>query len=181
MSAGVTLGTATGGADEAVEGTLRRRVQEYARAPATAEAGAEAEVLLFALRGEHYAAESRLLVTVHRAAGLMAVPCTPPHVAGMLNVRGEVITVLDLAVGLGLAGAAEPSETSQVLLVELPEARVGLLVDDVIGVQRLSLEGLDPPLSGREFSRGVAGARIVVLDLALLLSGGRFDVLEEVG
>ena len=163
-----------------VERTLQERARQYARALSQVEVGPRAEVLLFRVREEQYAAESRLLRAVHRAKGLTPVPCTPPHVAGILNVRGEVVTVLDLAVALDLSGSPELSDSAQVLLVELPQVRVGLLIDEVLGVRQLSLDGLDRALSGRDFARGVAEARIVFLDLEQLLSGGRFDVLDDV-
>jgi hypothetical protein len=55
-----------------------------------------------------------------------------------------------------------------------------LLVDEVIGMQPLALDAMDPPLSGNNFALGVAEARIVFLDLEQLLVSGRFDVLEDV-
>ena len=67
------------------------------------------------------------------------------------------------------------------LLVELPRVRVGLLVDEVLGVRDLALDGLDRALSGRDFVRGVAESSILLLDLERLLGDERFDVFEEVG
>jgi purine-binding chemotaxis protein CheW len=136
--------------------------------------------MLFLLGTEQYAVESRLLRAVQPPKGLTAVPCTPPYVAGILNVRGDIVTVLDLGIALGLAGASREAERAGVLLVELPQVRVGLLVDEVLGVRPLALDALDRAFSGREAVRGVAESSIVLLDLEHLLTGGRFDVLEDV-
>jgi purine-binding chemotaxis protein CheW len=162
------------------ERVLRARAQRLAEVPPQDEIRAWVDVLVFRVREERYAFKAALLRMVHRGAGLTPVPCTPPFVAGMLNVRGEVLTVLDLGVALGLHGAASPDDTSSILLAECAGVRVGLLVDEVIGMQPLALDAMDPPLSGNNFALGVAEARIVFLDLEQLLVSGRFDVLEDV-
>src|SRR5260370_25041693 len=79
------------------ERRLCERARRWATAPAQARPGAEVDVLLCRLREEHYAIEARLLRVVHRGTGMTPVPCTPPHIAGMLTIRGEVVIVLDLA------------------------------------------------------------------------------------
>jgi len=159
---------------------LAERARQLARAPFQAAAGAEVEVLLCRLRSEYYAIELRLLHAVHPVKGLTAVPCTPPWVAGILNVRGEVVPVLDLATALNLVAVPSTDEGAQVLLAELPDLRVGLLVDEVLGVHSVALDKLDRPLSGSNFARGVAEATIVVLNLEQLLSAERLEVAEEV-
>jgi purine-binding chemotaxis protein CheW len=167
-------------ASDQVARLLAERARQLAQAPFQAVDGAQVEVLLCRLRSEYYAIELRLLRAVHPVKGLTAVPCTPPWVAGILNIRGEVVTVLDLATALGLAGPPSADEGAQVLLAELPDLRVGLLVDEVLGVHGVALDKLDRPLSGSDFARGVAEATIVVLNLEQLLSAERFAVAEEV-
>jgi purine-binding chemotaxis protein CheW len=159
---------------------LRERARQLAAVPGRADGGAEVEVLVCRVVGEQYALEMRLLREVRRAAGLTPVPCTPAHVAGILNVRGEVLTVLDLAVALGLRGPAVASEMAEAVVIELPQGRVGLLVDEVLGVEALPVDRLDRALSGREYARGVADARTVYLSLEQLFAGERFAVQEEV-
>lgn len=161
------------------ERTLRQRAEDLARTP-HAETQAQTEMLVFRLGTEHYAVELSLLRAVHRAKGLTPVPCTPPHVAGVLNVRGEVISVLDLATALDLRAPPPALEQAWVLLSDLPQGRVGLLVSEVVGQRSLALGALARPLSGRDFVWGIAEARIVVLRLGHLFAEGRFEVLEEV-
>jgi purine-binding chemotaxis protein CheW len=136
--------------------------------------------MLVKIGTEQYAVESRLLGSVQPATGLTPVPCTPAHVAGILNVRGDIVTVLNLGTAIGLVGPSQHDEHAVVLLVEYPQVRVGLLVDEVLGVCEIALDELDHAFSGQEFVRGVAESKIVLLDLVQLLSGDRFDVLEEV-
>jgi purine-binding chemotaxis protein CheW len=163
------------------ERTLRDRARRLADRPNADVSGEEIEVLVFRLRDEQYAVDLSRLRSVHRTRGLTPVPCTPPFVAGILNVRGEVHSVLDLATALGLSAEQTAAADAQVLLVELPRGRVGLLVDTVLGVERLATDRLDRALSGREFARGVDAARTTFLDLEQLLTEERFAVAEEAG
>src|SRR5262245_2876036 len=147
---------------DAVARLLAERARQLAQLPFEAADGAQVEVLLCRLRNEYYAIELRLLRAVHPVKGLTAVPCTPPWVAGILNVRGEVLTVVDLATAVGLTAAPATGAGAQVLLAELPDVRVGLLVDEVLGVHSVALDQLDRPLSGSDLARGVAEATITV-------------------
>lgn len=167
------------------ERTLRERARRLALE--SGEEGAatdrpEAEFLLCRLRDECYAIDLAVLRAVQPARGLAPIPCTPSFVAGMLNVRGTVVTVLDLAQLLDLGSMAAP-EGAFALLTDCArgggQGQVGLLVHDVLGVRRLALDGLDRALSGNPAVRGIAGGEIVVLDLATLLADGRFEVHEE--
>jgi chemotaxis signal transduction protein len=195
-----------------------------ATAPLVEEDGGETLALLVCrVRDERYAIEIGTLEAVHTAQGLVRVPCTPPFIAGILNVRGEVVTVLDLAAVLGLQASHSGTDpvdeneeaTHQVLLLELrrgtggtasgPEtgasrtrgsgsggpssdgtgerARLGLLIDEVMTIERVATTALSAALSGHEHARGVAnldGNATVVLDVDRLMAGDRFVVMEEI-
>jgi purine-binding chemotaxis protein CheW len=161
------------------EAVLRERAREYARTADSDTIARGNELLIFRAGAEEYAAELHRLRGVLRVSGLTPVPCTPALVAGVLNVRGELVSVLDLAVLLGLESSASSSADAEVVLVEASEALVGLLVDSVVGVNRIDLGDLDGSFSGRDYVRGVADSRIVVLDIDRLLMGGRLDALNR--
>ena len=164
-----------------VQRLLRERARRLAVAPAPTQRGALLAVLVCRVGKERYAIELDALRAIQPATGLTRVPCTPPFVAGILNVRGEILSVLDLAAALGLGGPPTPLDGSHVLIVEAPPVRVGLLVDEALGIERLALDALDRPLAGSEFGRGVSGAALVLLGIEQLVAGGRFDVVDEVG
>lgn len=159
---------------------LRDRALSYARADEQTSDEAEEDVLLFRLGEERYAIELQNLLAVRPTAGITPIPCTPPHIAGILNVRGDVISVLNLGTALELRSTSSETEQAQVLLVGRRSEQVGLLVDEVLGVRRLSSKQLERPLSGRDFARGVAEASIVCLDIEALLTDDRFEIDEEV-
>jgi purine-binding chemotaxis protein CheW len=167
------------------ERTLRERARRLALEAgeeAAADGQDEVEFLLCRLRDECYAIDLADLRAVQPARGLTPLPCTPPFVAGMLNVRGTVVTVLDLARLLDL-GDGQASDGAFALLTDCArgggQGLVGLLVHEVLGVRRLAPGTLARALSGNPAVRGIAGGEMVVLDLATLLADGRFEVHEE--
>jgi purine-binding chemotaxis protein CheW len=164
--------------ESAAEAVLRRRAEQLARLPISPDAGDEVEVLAIRLGGERYAVETRCLRAVQWVSGVTPVPWTPSFVVGIVSVRGEIVTLLDLAAMIGV-GAWVVTDPAPVLLMGLPGVRSGLVVDEVLGVERLKLEHLQPSLSGREFARGVAPRDTTVLDLEALLASGRFEVADE--
>jgi purine-binding chemotaxis protein CheW len=172
-------GTATSAPlDAAVAAELRHRAEQLARQP-TGNETPGAEVIVCRLGGERYAIELAHLAAIQPSRGLTPIPCTPGYVAGALNVRGEVVTVLDLAVALGLPPATETTP-AMVLLLPRNDALVGLLVEDVLGIECLATEQLHPATSGHDFVRGIADGATTYLDLDALLTDERFELMEEV-
>jgi purine-binding chemotaxis protein CheW len=166
--------------DLRAEELLRRRAEQLASRPPDEDEGHDVEVIVCRLSGERYAVETRVLRAVQWPSGATPVPSTPSYVLGLVSIRGEIITLLDLAAMLGLPGDVNPSEAARpALLVGVPGVRAALVVDEVLGVERMRLDSLEPPLSGREFARGVAPGPTVLLDVELLLKSGRFDVDES--
>jgi purine-binding chemotaxis protein CheW len=164
-------------ADARTEAVLKHRAEQLARRAADEESGQSVEVIICRLGNERYAVETSVLRAVHWPSGATPVPSTPSYVLGLVSIRGEIITLLDLAAMLGLPGTASAEAgTRPALLVGLPGVRAGLVVDEVLGVEQLRLDSLEPALSGREFARGVAPGPTVLLDVELLLKSGRFDV-----
>jgi len=168
--------------DPAVEAVLKLRAEQLARLGVASDASEEIEVIVCRLGTETYAVESRHLRAVQWASSITPVPCTPSYVIGIVSVRGEIVTLLDLAsmIGLTPGPSPDPGHTRPVLLLGLAGQRSGLVVDEVLGVQRLKLDHLQPSLSGREFARGVGPDNTVLLDLEHLFGSGRFNISDEV-
>ena len=172
------------------EALLEQRARALAVAPAE-DGGERLEALVCRVGAERYAISLAALRSVHRAAGadaVVPVPCTPAFVAGLLNVRGQVVTVLHLSATLGLpVTPAAERERAQVLLVDAPasagsaQAQLGLLVDDVLGVESIDLGALAAPLAENEWTRGIAPSptgSVSLIDVGALLNSGTFDVAE---
>ena len=165
--------------DPGAEALLKRRAEQLAKLPISPDAGDEVEVVACRLGGERYAVETRYLRAVQWVTGVTPVPCTPSYVVGIVSVRGEIVTLLDLGSMIGLDAAVEVEGSRPVLLLGLPGMRAGLVVDEVLGVERMNLQTLQGSLSGREFTRGIGPANTVLLDLEALFASGRFTVSDE--
>ncbi len=96
------------------------------------------------------------------------LPGAPSWIAGLVNVRGAVLTVLDLSARLGSAAAAGP-----VVIVDVDGRRLGIRVDAVDGVERAAgvEESVDAARSAAGALKGLAvlplGAALVVDVVAL--------------
>ena len=167
--------------DAQLDEVLRRRAEQLARLPLSPDTGDEVEVLACQMGDERYAIETRHLRAVQWTTSITPVPCTPAFVVGIVSVRGEIVTLLDLATMIGLRAVPllDSDKPLQVLLLGLAGLRSGLVVDEVLGVERLKLDALRAAPSGREFVRGVGQRDTVVLDVEALMGSGRFTVSDE--
>lgn len=151
------------------------------------EQAAEGEpAVLFRLGAEeHYAVTYRYADEIVQRTAVAPVPCTPPHIAGVVNLRGELVSVLDLKQMFN-AVPAEYDAAAPILMVTLGEVTVGLRVDEVLGQVLIDAAGLEPPLPSAGVRNlgwvaGVHAGTITVLDVAALLSGEDLVVDERVG
>lgn len=80
------------------------------------------------------------------------VPGSPPHVLGVINLRGSIVTVVDTHMRLGLV-SREPRESEWIIVLDVLEETVGLLVDEVLEVQLIDPDGIEKmaaDMSGNE-------------------------------
>ena len=92
-------------------------------------------VLVFAIAGRTRCAE---LGDVREIVPIMAttrLPGAPPHVRGLINLRGTLVTVMDAA--LGLYGVPADGANASILLVEHRGRLAGVIVDNVFDIQAL--------------------------------------------
>lgn len=101
------------------------------------------------------------------------VPGTPSWILGVVNVRGEIESVLDLKAVLGL-GRAEITPEARLLIAQDGELRSGLLVDEVVDIAELPLTSINPPPLPLEGGKGLyvageapyASQTLVILNLS---------------
>jgi chemotaxis signal transduction protein len=120
---------------------LRERSARYAaRASRSAKSAREAEkaeaLLVVKVGTERLAFSSAEVVAVVRRAGESPLSLAPAHVPFAIAFRGEAVLVVALPVLQG-AGAPPPSPLQRVVVVRWKTGRVGLLVDEALGVQRV--------------------------------------------
>ena len=165
---------------------LRARAQALARPPAdTPAAGTLLEVLEFRLAQERYALETRYVREVYPLKDLTPLPCTPPFVIGIVNVRGRILPVIDLKKFFDLPEQGV-TDLHRIIVIEGNEMDFGLLADATVGLRSIPVDSVQfslPTLTGirSEYLKGVTADRLVVLDVARILADPKIIVDEEVG
>ncbi|MDB4875882.1 MAG: chemotaxis protein CheW [Gemmatimonadetes bacterium] len=113
-------------------------------------------------------ADAQEIVPLRRMTRL---PGAPACVRGLINMRGTIVTVLDLGVRVDPQRA--PAREGSILLVRHGERLVGVVVDEVLDVRGLDIEAGDAATAGGALVRGVAsvdGGAVVILDLGALIT-----------
>ena len=164
---------------------LRKRAEALARKPEEPEADRNVlQVIEFILASETYAIESQFIREITPLKDITAIPCTPPFVMGMINVRGQILTVINIKTFFGLPEQGL-SDLSEVIIVQDGATEIGILADVILGVRTLSIAAIQPSLptfSGiqADYLRGITPNRQIVLDVVATLSDPRILVQEEV-
>lgn len=173
------------GTDEEQGKILRTRARALARLPEREETAAERiEVIEFLLASERYGIESSFIGEVYPLKNLTRIPCTPPFVRGVMNVRGKVLSVIDMRKFFDLPDKGL-SDLNKVIIVHDDTIEFGILADAILGVRFLSLSHLLPSLPTltdirSDYLKGVTEDRLVVLDGGKIIADRGIVVHEEV-
>ena len=134
----------------------------------------EEQVVILDVGGEAYGVEVPRVQEIVRVPPITVVPNGPPFLEGVINLRGQVIPVVDLRTHLGLA-ATTLTRRSRVVVAELGAHRVGLIVDGVTRVVVLAAGAIQPPpsLAAAGYATSVRGVTQLGEGLVLLLDTDR--------
>lgn len=154
------------------------RAIQFARIPDDEVTYADDEVyklLIFRFGKEQYGIDVDVVTGVRPVDKITRVPGVPSYYRGVINVRGQIISVLDLRRFLGLEISDSPA--SELVLIQADNLSLALLTDRVEEVQwvaRDTVESID-----MRFARGVTANRLVILDTAYLLADERLIIGRE--
>ena len=126
-------------------------VQAPAGKAADAESAGANQILTFKMAGNLYGIPLTHIQEISPLVELNRMPHMPKAVEGLLNLRGEVLPVINLHLRLGLKG--ELSAAPKILIVNIPGGKVGLMVDSVEAVLEAPPSKVTPPsvmLEGQE-------------------------------
>ena len=134
----------------------------------------QALVVVFELEGGggFYGVPAQAVESIVAIQEITYIPGTPSWIPGVVNVRGEIESVLDLKAVLGLA-RAELTPDSRLLIAQEGDLRSGLLVDRMIDIVEVSTSSISPPPSPLEGGKGIyiqgeakyGGRSLLMLDL----------------
>jgi purine-binding chemotaxis protein CheW len=161
---------------ELIRARLRQRAQQYALQADSVELEDEADhtILVFDLGSERYGVDVMLVRNVRAISRITPVPGTPAFYPGVVNIRGKILTVLDLRLFFGVeVKEAEPPR--ELIVVNVNALEIGVLahhVSEVQTVYRSMLESLDD----MRYARGMAPNRVTFLDFSRLFEDERLLV-----
>ncbi|MGF1874736.1 chemotaxis protein CheW [Photobacterium frigidiphilum] len=136
----------------------------------------------FQLESETYGINVMQVREVLRYSEIAPVPGAPDYVIGIINLRGNVVTVIDTRSRFGLM-PGEISDNTRIVIIEADKQVIGILVDSVAEVVYLRSSEIDStPSVGTEesskFIQGVSnrdGELLILVDLNKLLSDDEWD------
>ncbi len=179
IDANTVLETLIENIDATFEATPNLATLTPAESPIPARAtGAIEQLIIFSMRGTDYATALSNVIEIERPPAVTSVPNMPDWVMGVTNLRGDIVSLVDLRAFLGI-GQAGYLPTARVLMMQSRSAEVtiGMYVDQVVGVRSVPLDEIKPPTASIEdrlapYLQGIyehTGRMIVVLDFNKLL------------
>lgn len=140
------------------------------------------QFVVFKLGQEEYGVDIMQVNTIERMMPITRVPKAPDFVEGVINLRGEIIPVIDLKKRFGLASGEVTADT-RIIIVMLDDLRVGMIVDSATEVVQLPQDSIEPPPSvagniSSDFLEGVGkiGDRLlIILNLEKILRPGEAE------
>ncbi|HUX13601.1 MAG TPA: chemotaxis protein CheW [Spirochaetia bacterium] len=163
---------------EAARTILKERAVLLAKKPDEARPAAEfLDLLAFQLSGEKYGLDPRLVNEVCGLIQLTPLPGLPDFVLGIMNLRGRIVSVIDLGKLFGLPERGL-TDTDRVIIVGDGTMEFGLLANGVSGILTIPFAAIQespPTLTGirRDLLLGVTPDGVAVLDLSRMLSDER--------
>jgi purine-binding chemotaxis protein CheW len=145
------------------------------------------QLVIFELAGEEFGVEIMHVSEIIPISRITHIPQAPECVKGLINLRGQIIVVIDLNKRLGFS-SKETDSLSRIVIVEVRGTLIGMLVNSVSGITRLPISSIEPTSEGvklkinAEYLTGVGKAEntiISLLNLSRVLGEEEIDERDE--
>jgi purine-binding chemotaxis protein CheW len=157
---------------------LRQRARQYAEPLPTEASEAEERIsaLVFRLGNEQYGIPVGYVRSVRPLPRLTRVPGIPAFYRGVVNLRGQIVTVMDLRLFLEIHNeeAAAPGELV-IVRADKHRLELGLLAHHVVGVQVIPQRALQASSEVR-FALGITAEKVVLLNLEQIFESERLII-----
>ena len=150
---------------------------------------AEQQLVVFGLGKEEFGIDISRVREIVRLQNITAIPRSMDFVEGIVNLRGQIVPIVDLCKRFRVAGANSAEESARrIIVVNMAEQNIGILVDGVSEILRIpddSIEPTPPIVAGgvaAEFIRGVAkldDRLIIFLELDKVFSMEEKEALSQ--
>jgi len=136
------------------------------------------QLITFKIGDNVYAVDIQSISEVVETKDIAKLPREHSYIEGIMNLRGRIVTLINLSEVLGIPTALENKKNSKYkVLISMNDnnkGTIGFIVDQVLGVLRVSKSDIDkPPLSSSGIVKGVVKSDkglIVILDINRLIS-----------
>ena len=144
-------------------------------------------LVTFNLLGEEFGMPILDVREIIRMVDITPVPHAPAFVEGVINLRGQILPVIDLRKRFNLS-STEMEEDTRIIVVEINNNLLGLIVDGVKEVLRIPSDSVSPPPQivangiGAEYIKGIAHHEekmIILIDLKRVFSQDEMNSLEQ--
>ena len=144
----------------------------------------DVQLVIFKLDNEDYGLPISKVQEINRLVAVTRLPQTPDFMEGIINLRGRVIPVVDLRKRFGFQAREHQADT-RIMVVDLSGQTVGLIVDAVNEVAKISGECIEPPPSSFEakFVQGIgklADRLVIMLDIDRIVTSQESILLKRV-
>jgi len=138
-------------------------------------------LLLFRLDEEWYSVKVQDVREIYREYKIAPIPCTPPAILGVVNIRGEMISVTDISRLLGLERSAMGFDLAPAIVIHNKEVTTAIVVEEIGDIVEVPQESIEPPLSIID----KVGAQLIIgsvhLDGRLVGIINASSILEPIG
>lgn len=164
-----------------VADVLRQRAESLAQESVEEVKCDSVGLLLFRLDEEWYSVKVQDVREIYREHKIAPIPCVPPAILGVVNIRGEIISVTDLSKLLGLGRFGAALDLAPAIVIHDREVTTAIVVEEVGDIVEVPLESVEPPLSTID----KVGAQIIIgsvhLDGRLVGIINASSILEPIG
>lgn len=145
------------------------------------------QLVSFHIGDEEFAVDILNIQGINRMMEITKVPNAPPFVEGIINLRGQVIPVVNLRKRLGFA-MKESDKDTRIIVVEIAKRVIGFIVDNVNEVLRINGSITEPPppmVAGIESEYITAVGKLedrllILLDLERVLTSEEKEILKNI-
>ncbi|STX38533.1 chemotaxis protein CheW [Legionella feeleii] len=162
---------------------LKHRAQRLAKKPQVLEQATDTiSVMEFELGEETYAIELSYIDEVCPAKQITPLPGIPAYMLGIMNVRGKIMSVLDIKTFFEIP-KKELTNLSQVIILHSDLMEFGIIADRSIGPRIITVNSIQSPLSTfsgvrKEYLKGLTEKQVVILDANKILNDPTIIVNE---
>jgi purine-binding chemotaxis protein CheW len=140
-------------------------------------------IIEFTLASETYGIETKFIREVYPLKDFTILPGVPSFILGILNVRGQIISIIDLKKFSNLPEKGI-GELNKVIIIHSEHMEFGILADTIHGTRSIAVDSLhESPVSangiGAEYLKGITDDHIIILDVANILEDQKIIIHQE--